>query len=145
MNIQNEFPDFAVVDLFTRHHISESVEHCAKDVYLFRPVLLTYRTWIYHEFFRTGQVCKGSDEHEMIKRLLAERCIDAPINAGRWSPLMSYIPMAIGISLAQNFIISSAAIFTLVLLYMITVFSNSFEVYRVCRLCCLPVRIAFFV
>merc|ERR1712094_44902 len=63
------------------------VRDLAEDCYLFKPIPMMYRTWIYHDFFRQGKQLTGPTAGAKV--VLNWRCIDAPVNvaAGRQSCL----------------------------------------------------------
>ncbi|CAJ1345738.1 unnamed protein product [Effrenium voratum] len=85
--------DFHAVDLWTRPVVEGTMDKLKKDRYLYKPIPLLYRTWMYHEAYRShtnGQ--STSDETGVIREVLKYSCIDADISAGRWSPLVAIIP-----------------------------------------------------
>lgn len=50
---------------------------------------LMYRTWIYHDtIVKVSKIGQSHDENGVLRHVLSQRCIDAPINGGRSSPLM---------------------------------------------------------
>jgi len=98
------FKDFVLVDMWSRDVIEGSAENLQRDPYIFLPVPLPYRTWVYHFEYLHNRVESG-DENGMVKRALQHRCIDAPVSGGRWSPVMALIPIAIAVSLWDNMVL----------------------------------------
>jgi hypothetical protein len=99
-DIGTAFPDFHLVDLYTRTRIVKLAEHLPKDLYLYRPKPLAMRNWIYHNMFREKVMPpKQPDEaddatslgNRLLKHVLAQKCIDHDISAGRWSSSMAFI------------------------------------------------------
>jgi len=137
------FQDFCVVDIWTRDSITGTVEQMAEDPYLFRPIPLNVRTWIYHHFFRSGALLPGLSEDTMIRWVLSMYCIDAEIRtAGTWAPIMLYIPMILFLSLAADVTVTVLAILSLVINIFIQSVTNTPELYRYARIATFPFRIA---
>jgi len=147
--------DFSLVDFWTRTSISGLPPQLAKDVYVFRPQPMLYRTWLYHMMYNEGFVLTGSekdqdDKHKneidgMLKHVLSSSCIDAEVSAGRWSPTMAYAPVALGASFAGSMTFTLVACLTLVAIAWITRIMNHPAAYRYSRPATLPLRLAFFV
>mmetsp|Transcript_34637 Transcript_34637/g.78309 ORF Transcript_34637/g.78309 Transcript_34637/m.78309 type:complete len:383 (+) Transcript_34637:147-1295(+) len=146
-----DFPDYCLVDLFTRRSLMGDVKSYAANPYLFRPVPLAYRTWIYHSFFRDGKSIKkdGSQslaeqaEDGIISQVLSEPCIDAPVSGGRWSPLACNALMVLATCLTGDIYIVAPGNILILVLYFITWYSNNPARYRYCRLLALPPRLIF--
>jgi len=143
------FPDFAFVDLARRPEGVLSGKRVAleSDPYLFKAVPLLYRTWIYHCLVNKGTVANTSkhDPHETIKFVLSRQCVDAPINVGRNSPLLYYVPVAIGTCLTANLTLVVLMLVLICIMLFIAKVSNSQEHYRLARTYTLPLRLIFLV
>lgn len=136
-------PDFYVVDLWTRPSVFGPIDKLSLEPYLFRPVVMSYRMWIYHWLYRERVVLPDVDENAMLKYVLAQSCIDAPVLAGRWSPVMAYVPLLLAASLTgeQTYVVTGLVL--LVVLYMLTTFLNSPKAYQFIRLISLPLRLGY--
>jgi len=148
------FPDFSVVDLFTRDYLFGTADQLSQNPYLFRPVPLPLRTWIYHYIFRMGRVLSvgGADEdggahHEdaMIRHVLGLPVIDLPDRAGCWSPLMCYVPLVLVVCLTCDTALVVVGICVVVFTLFINWFLNTPDFYRFTRPVSIPLRIGFFV
>eukprot|EP00435_Cladocopium_sp_Y103_P021897 s2539_g5.t1 len=85
--------DFHAVDLWTRPTVEGSIEKLKKDRYLFKPIPMLYRTWMYHESYRHHKnIDATSEDAGVIREILNFMCIDADLSAGRWSPLVALLP-----------------------------------------------------
>ena len=85
--------DFHAVDLWTRPTVEGSIEKLKKDRYLFKPVPLLYRTWMYHESYRHHKnIDATADDAGVIREVLNFSAVDADLAAGRWSPLVALLP-----------------------------------------------------
>jgi len=136
-----EFPDYTLVDLWTRFKVSGNISQFNADEYLFKPVPLRYRTWIYHQWYIQRRVNTDAVSGiGMIQAVLAEKCIDAPISAGRWSPLLCHVPAVLGFCMTGDIVLILPGLCLISLQYL-TVASNIPEVYRFSRLLMLPVRL----
>merc|ERR1719491_2121782 len=79
---------------------------------------LPYRTWIYHYYFGRGEhLSRAVGDHGVMEKVLGQSCIDAPMAAGRWSPLVCYAPAALISCITADFLTafgcSTMAIFNL--------------------------------
>jgi len=138
-----DFPDYGLVDLYTRPVLESTFGQYVTDEYLFRPVPLAHRTWIYHTYFREQLQTKSPSEIAMLEMALSERCIDAPMDAGRWSPVMCFAWTALATSLTGNYFIVVPAIVCFALLYLLSKLSNSPGWYKYERIVSFPLRFAF--
>lgn len=138
------FPDFSVVDLWTSGSLCGSADQLSKNPYLFRPVPLLIRTWIYHCIFRLGRVLSvtGADEDGMIKYVLSQSVIDAPVSGGRWSPITFHAPLLIFLCITGDLLLILGATFVLVMILAIGWHFNTPELYRWTRAATLPFRLA---
>jgi len=139
------FKDFVLVDLWTRREISGSVEELTKDPYLFKPVPLVYRTWIYHYEYLHNKVDGVSDENAMLKRALQRQCIDAPTSAGLWSPLMCLIPICVAVSLMDNMFLLVVGLGMNIAGQSLSNSMNTAPYYRYLRLATILPRLGFYV
>jgi len=141
------FQDFCVADLWTRDHLHGTVNELAKDPYLFRPIPMTMRTWIYHHLFRDGGVVPGVDgleEDAMIRYVLSMHCIDAQRKAGgKWSPVLLHVPMILFLCVAADINASMVGIMLLSFTIAVHWLFNTPWLYRICRMVTFPVRLFF--
>eukprot|EP00929_Paragymnodinium_shiwhaense_P050893 TRINITY_DN25623_c0_g1_i1.p1 TRINITY_DN25623_c0_g1~~TRINITY_DN25623_c0_g1_i1.p1 ORF type:complete len:409 (-),score=90.13 TRINITY_DN25623_c0_g1_i1:104-1330(-) len=143
------FPDFHLVDLWTRPQLVGTPEELAEDVYIFRARPMAYRTWIYHHMYREKVVIPESKDDEtsienrLLKHVLMQRCIDKPILAGRWSPLVASVPASLAACFTSDIPLMVAAIFVCVLLYLSSIKIAEPRWYRVSRLASLAPRLGF--
>lgn len=110
--------DFAIVDLWERPCLFGSPDELMHDPYIFKIVPLPYRTWIYHYYFGRGEhLSRAVGDHGVMEKVLGQSCIDAPMAAGRWSPLVCYAPAALISCITADFLTafgcSTMAIFNL--------------------------------
>mmetsp|Transcript_10247 Transcript_10247/g.22659 ORF Transcript_10247/g.22659 Transcript_10247/m.22659 type:complete len:399 (-) Transcript_10247:255-1451(-) len=139
------FKDFVLVDLYTRSSINGSVDRLAKDPYLFRPVPLMYRTWIYHHEFLYSKVPVGADEFAIVKRIFNQWCVDAPVHAGRWASVMCFAPMAMFLALVDDMTLLLPALLMVVLGHTLATNMNTPLLYRYTRFMTVLPRLAFYV
>jgi len=144
-----DIPDFFVVDLLERQRLPQTVQDLAGDPYLFRPVPLKYRTWLYHEAWRrlTRPTIrfKGSakNEHQMMFYALSLPTIDAPIRAGRYSTLIFFVPGCFFPAVVGDGTLTLGAMLLLYLLYGISTGTNSPGRIRHERMFTAPLRLGF--
>lgn len=144
-----DIPDFFVVDLLERQRLPSEVQSLAEDPWIYRPVPLKYRTWLYHDCWRRSimpnVMVKGpaKHEHKMMMHTLSLPAIDAPIKAGRYSSLMFFVVGAFMSILARDSNLTGCAMLLLYLMYGISVGTNSPKYYRLERLLTAPLRLGF--
>lgn len=142
------FQDFCVADLWTRYGLSGTPEQLAKDPYLFRPIPMTMRTWIYHHLFRAGHILSGENgaaEDGVIRHVLAMHCIDAQAQAGgKWAPVVLHVPMILCLCIAADINASFGAICMLALTIAIYCLANTPQLYRFSRIVTFPIRLVLF-
>lgn len=144
-----DIPDFFVVDLLERQRLPQEVQDLAGDPYLFRPVPLKYRTWLYHEAWRRLTrptiTFKGSakNEHQMMFYALSLPTIDAPIRAGRYSTLIFFVPGCFLSAVVGDGTLTLGAMLLLYLLYGISTGTNSPGRIRHERMFTAPLRLGF--
>mmetsp|Transcript_60747 Transcript_60747/g.130503 ORF Transcript_60747/g.130503 Transcript_60747/m.130503 type:complete len:365 (+) Transcript_60747:69-1163(+) len=142
------FPSFSLVDLCTRKSIPKLSKGGMYDKYVFRPVPMGYRTWIYHDWYRTKRICAGkkgrSIETAMMEEVLEQRCIDAPVSGGRWSPLKSWAALALATPLLGDRLVTMLALGVLFVLFFCSRGLNHPGGYFWLRPTTLPFRLAFF-
>jgi len=137
--------DFNLVDLFGRIKIAALPSDHANDPYLFIPKPLNMRTWVYHDKVRHAQQQNqlGADTEVFIHEALAERCIDVPIGAGLWSPVVVYIPLLPFTLLTDDTNVFWFAAFVFFASLITAQFMNSSTYYFWTRPATLPARLAF--
>lgn len=140
------FQDFCVADLWTRYGLSGTPDQLSKDPYLFRPIPMTMRTWIYHHLFRAGSILggeSGSAEDGVMRHVLEMHCIDEQAQAGgKWAPVVLHVPMILCLCIAADISASFGAICMLALTISIYCLANSPKFYRFSRLATFPIRLA---
>lgn len=151
VDFMTKLHDYAVVDFWTRPCMFGTVMEFSEDQYVFRPLPLQYRTWIYHHFYSSGRVQTQLDPDALdtsVDALLREtlecRCIDSPVSAGRWSPIIMFLPIGFGASMTADFSFICVALAMVVFLHLLTTGMNSPENYQKLRLVTLPARLGFF-
>lgn len=144
MEEQGDLPDCSVIDLWKRKLVTGSPQDLDSDMYLFRPHILGYRTWIYHYLFKHRVVVQSSDENAMIKATLDHMCIDGPISGGRWTPAMAMVPFSVGVALTGDRVLTSVAVMILNFMIFLAGALNSPEAYRFMRPLTVIPRIAYY-
>lgn len=141
------YPDFLFVDVAIRPGLrSRTVTELAADPYLFKAVPLLYRTWIYHHLVGSRKIFSGKhDDAGMLRLVLAQKCIDAPLTGGRNSPMLCFVPLAMATCFTGRMSVVLIALAVLATLLAIAILTNTPSLYRHSRLISLPVRFAFFV
>jgi len=134
--------DFQIIDLFARNRIIAAPEELHRDPYLYKPVLLSLRTWMYHDFFRQKKLVASADENGMVKFVLGLSCIDAPINAGQKSSVLFYMPMVMFTGFTKDSAAVASSLIALVALGVVGSMCNSAQLYSRARLYGLPLRVA---
>lgn len=133
--------NFQLIDLYTRSRVSGTPSELAKDPYLYKPVILSLRTWMYHDFFRQKKLVASADENGMVKWVLDLPCVDAPINAGQKSSVLYYMPMALMSSFTKDAATVASTLLALIALGLLSAMCNSAQLYSRQRIYGLPVRI----
>mmetsp|Transcript_1056 Transcript_1056/g.3020 ORF Transcript_1056/g.3020 Transcript_1056/m.3020 type:complete len:443 (-) Transcript_1056:107-1435(-) len=139
------FPDFCLVDLWDRDTLEGPLSEIVADKYLFKPVPLKYRTWMYHYNYVNKRFLGQSDHTSEILDVLSDKCIDESVGAGRWSPIICYAPLALGACLTEDQIFVMTAAFSLVLLYFVAWNWNTPPGYKYSRIITLPVRLVLII
>eukprot|EP00931_Biecheleriopsis_adriatica_P116205 TRINITY_DN91883_c0_g1_i1.p1 TRINITY_DN91883_c0_g1~~TRINITY_DN91883_c0_g1_i1.p1 ORF type:complete len:460 (+),score=84.71 TRINITY_DN91883_c0_g1_i1:49-1380(+) len=86
-----DYPNFQVVDLAGRKRLPVDRSELEKDPYLFRPVPLEYRTWIYQSHFLDPENVRGKNDLDyVVREALNAWCLDVKMLHSRWSPMMAY-------------------------------------------------------
>lgn len=80
----------------------------------------------------------------MMRYILGMHCIDADRSAGRWAPIMWYVPMILFLTLAGDMPAATYAIACFLLVLAIQWIMNTPELYRWSRPVHLPLRIVLF-
>jgi len=144
MTYAEGWPDFQLVDIWKRDWIEGTLQEFLDDRYLFLPIPLIYRTWLYHGLVHDRKVTSsGGSEHAMVLTALEESCIDVPLTAGRWSPLICYAPMAFVLCFTGDMVVTLMGIGMFLLLYFLTVQFNTPALYRYLRVACVVPRLFF--
>lgn len=145
LNSMCALPDFQVVDLLKRPiGLQGTTEVLMTDKFLFKAYPLMYRTWIYHDtIVKVSKIGQSHDENGVLRHVLSQRCIDAPINGGRSSPLMYFVPLAIGSCLTGSLTLIVVTLVMLGLLVGIAQACSSPEHYRSARLWTSPLRVGY--
>lgn len=133
--------DFQLIDLYTRSHVTKTPSEMAKDPYLYKPVILTLRTWMYHDFFRQKKLVASADENGMVKWVLDLPCVDAPINSGQKSSVLYYMPMALFSSFTKDPATVSSTLLALIALGVLSAMCNSAQLYSRQRVYGIPLRL----
>lgn len=81
----------------------------------------------------------------MITHVLAQWCIDAPAHAGRFSPLVCFVPLTVATCLTGQFLIVALALCAMGLVHMVNHHTNNPTMYRYARILTLIPRYAFIV
>eukprot|EP00927_Polykrikos_kofoidii_P066408 TRINITY_DN62008_c0_g1_i1.p1 TRINITY_DN62008_c0_g1~~TRINITY_DN62008_c0_g1_i1.p1 ORF type:complete len:404 (+),score=81.81 TRINITY_DN62008_c0_g1_i1:52-1212(+) len=140
--------DFVVVDLLTRPCLFGHVKEFIDDPYIFKPVPLSYRTWIYHSHYRSGRNIQSplqSGDDVLLRDALVEWCIDARVNAGQWSPTLIYILLGFVATISGDRFYTAVALLECVFLYLAASMMNEPDWYRFERIVTMPSRLAFFI
>eukprot|EP00933_Yihiella_yeosuensis_P053521 TRINITY_DN51773_c0_g1_i1.p1 TRINITY_DN51773_c0_g1~~TRINITY_DN51773_c0_g1_i1.p1 ORF type:complete len:415 (+),score=26.87 TRINITY_DN51773_c0_g1_i1:123-1367(+) len=140
------FPNFAVVDLCSRPCLPAEKSLLMEDKYLFKPVPMMYRTWIYQmlygdrEFVASGS---GSDTDQFIRKAMSYFCLDVPLLGNRWSPLIVYAVIMILSSLTRNPFVVVISIFMGAALAANSFLLNTATNYQIDRFITLPLRLFY--
>eukprot|EP00747_Dinoflagellata_sp_TGD_P163901 gnl/TRDRNA2_/TRDRNA2_183110_c0_seq1.p1 gnl/TRDRNA2_/TRDRNA2_183110_c0~~gnl/TRDRNA2_/TRDRNA2_183110_c0_seq1.p1 ORF type:complete len:432 (-),score=43.74 gnl/TRDRNA2_/TRDRNA2_183110_c0_seq1:104-1399(-) len=139
--------DFTLVDLFTRPGVTGYPSDLQDDRFLFRPIPMAYRTWAYHDFFLKSRMMadSGAEPDAMLKYALNSSCIDAPVAAGRWSPVVAYVYLLPGVCLAGEIIVIAVGILVMSICLILSHVMNSPETYLWVRPCTLLLRIVYMI
>lgn len=145
--------DFSYVDLFDRDFVMGSPEQLGSDIYLFRPVPLGYRSWIYHqmiylqEMHLSGKSQFGSKQYaelvkaDLLKAALAFALIDDNTSAyGRYSPFQVASVAMLFICLTVDIPMMFAAAFLFFATFACTINCNHPHLFKWHRLISLPAR-----
>lgn len=136
--------DFHAVDLWTRPTVEGSIEKLKKDRYLFKPVPLLYRTWMYHESYRHHKnIDASADDTGVIREILNFSAVDADLAAGRWSPLVALVPASFFCALTCDELSVGAAVVLTWIMQRAGMILNSPERYKELRFWLLIPRLAW--
>lgn len=138
----NPANDFSIIDLYKRSRIYKSVEDLAADPYLYKPVVLPKRTWIYHDLFRQKKLVQGSDENGMVKYVLSYPVIDARVTCGQYSPLMAYLPMVLFCVVTKESLAVASSLIAVVTIGVVSNWCNHCQHYARGRAYSIPIRVA---
>jgi len=139
-------PGFVLVDLFGRRRLIGNPEQIMEDHYIFRPHVLSHRTWIYHKYAkdprRLAQVNGKDSMNGMIKKILSIECIDVDVNTGRHSPLFAWMISSGFLSCTGDGALVTMMLVTSFFMCIITYSFNTPDRYDYIRVALLPLRIA---
>eukprot|EP00435_Cladocopium_sp_Y103_P057707 s2050_g20.t1 len=139
-------PGFVLVDLFGRRRLIGSPEEIMEDHYIFRPHVMSHRTWIYHKYAKDprklAQVTGKDSMNGMIKKILSLECIDVDVNTGRHSPLFAWMISSGFLSCTGDGALVTIMLVTSFFMCIITYSLNTPERYNYIRVMLLPLRIA---
>lgn len=137
--------DFRIIDLYRRAKVSGSPEQLAEDPYLFKPVIMPMRTWIYHDLHRSKKLMMGTDENGMVKYVMNLPCIDANVSTGHWSPLVCYMPGVLFCALTKDQNTVGSSLLVAVTMSVVGNMCNYASQYRMARYYTMPIRLLHFV
>jgi len=133
--------DFALVDLWNSERKTEEkyLNRLAMDKYLFRPVPLAYRTWMYHSVTQyekdNPSLANAKKPNDWIlKETMASSCIDASMTAGRASPVRFYTVMVPIASFTMDIYFICILIFAFTILLGTSKSMSIFDMYKNIRL-----------
>merc|ERR1719361_1687712 len=130
-----------MVDLLRRPQVSSNLAVLKADPYLFRPIPLPYRTWIFHQTATDSDVvAPGTDGSGLMRMALEQLCIDRAITAGRWSSMMTFVPLVPAIGLTSDLAVVIVTILVTFALYATSAWSNNARAYRYERAFSLCIR-----
>lgn len=129
-----DFLNFHIVDLFRRSQLSSMEDVLASDPYLFKPIPLMYRTWIYHDTAESNLGNSSVDENGGLVQTLRTFLVDAPCHGGRWSPLMVLVPLMMFAGFTEDMVVFYTAILFAVLGRVLSQMFNNTKYYRFLRL-----------
>jgi hypothetical protein len=138
--------DFGIVDLWERTAIYGSPDDLLLDPYLFKIIPLTFRTWMYHEYFGDSSRTAGAaGENAIIEDVLSQKAVDTPLAAaGRWSPTLCYFPVGIASIGTADWTTVLITIIVIVFNLLVSVMSNSPGFFRKSRPISFGPRLGFF-
>jgi len=137
--------DFRIIDLYRRARICGSPEQLAEDPYLFKPVIMPMRTWMYHDLHRSKKLMMGSDENGMVKYVMFMPCIDANVSTGHWSPLVCYMPGVLFCALTKDQNTVGSSLLVAVTMSVVGNMCNYSFQYRLARYYTVPMRLLHFI
>lgn len=137
--------DFDFVDMSTRAEIDLTRQQVVNDKYLFKPVVLKYRTWIWHDIYR------GLFDEGLVSRTPGQglwhainlTCFDEFSDAGMWSPTMIFAPAAALVVLSMDPVMCYVALVIFGLLLVSDRATNNAGWYHLNRLLTLPTRLVY--
>jgi len=146
--------DFFLIDLWRRHDLCGTPKQLGSDPYLFKPLVLNYRSWIYQGLIRQHEIAEEEDAANFlppkqtgpshwVRKALSEPCVDASVPAGRYCTAMVLLPMLpFGLLSGEWYFIISLLFLTFFTLALSN-FMNNPAWYRFDRLFTLPIRLGF--
>mmetsp|Transcript_113609 Transcript_113609/g.331961 ORF Transcript_113609/g.331961 Transcript_113609/m.331961 type:complete len:407 (+) Transcript_113609:56-1276(+) len=138
------FPDFSVVDLYRRPSLPNSLAELRGDPYLFKPVVLSYRTWMYHEAVRAVGLSDVSID-KLASDILGRFCIDLGMEAGRSSPICRLAAPFLAAGFTGDEIFTLVSVVVLACIAAISYAANQPWLYRFERLASMCVRVPYLI
>jgi len=132
--------DFRIVDLYRRSRVIGTPENLAADPYLFKPVIMPMRTWIYHDLHRSKKLLSGTDENGMVKYVMNTSVIDANIATGHFSPLVCYMPGVLFCALTKDQNTVGSSVLVAATMCVVGNMTNYSTQYRMARYYTIPIR-----
>lgn len=146
--------DFTIVDLFDRDYVMGSPESLSSDMYLFRPVPLAYRTWVYHKIIWLQEMALrdmnvyGAQEYaglvkaDLLKVALAFNLIDENTNAfGRYSPFQPASIAMVLMCFTVDIPLMIWAFYLFMVTFAATTYANHPKLFRWHRFLSFPFRL----
>lgn len=139
----NLFPDFTVVDLWTRPSLFGDPKRLVADKYIFKPEPFLYRTWMYHICYQSPtEMARHHGVNGILEYVLSNRVIDmSTIHAGRYCPILYLCPMCLFSCLTSDIWFVVIAVVISLFTLGVFVLLNNAGWYYWCRPLTLPVRL----
>mmetsp|Transcript_49174 Transcript_49174/g.88824 ORF Transcript_49174/g.88824 Transcript_49174/m.88824 type:complete len:378 (-) Transcript_49174:144-1277(-) len=140
------FPDFTMVDLWTRPCVFGSPDQLRADKYIFTPAPFLYRTWMYHVTYQSpSEMARHHGVNGILTYVLGNSVIDLNnTHAGRYCPILYYFVLCLFSCLTCDFWFVVTAVLVSVTTLVIFVLLNDAFWYYWCRPLTLPIRLFLF-
>jgi len=144
LEVDPSYPNFQVVDLAGRQKLPTNRHYLEQDEYLFKPIPMMYRTWLYQWFFmKPDSFGRASDLDFVVRKALQSFCLDILMWDNRWSPVMAYAFIMFLSSLTLDSVLIAASCAVGLLNCTCSVLCNTAKTYQRERWFSLPFRFAF--